>query len=149
MDGRPTSSNRSSSGCVFTNSLMFLSTIHSYTIAKWISVIVTPISGCTFGCRSDFHITASLQNLYTGFNQRINSERIVRPGYDPRQLSSVSPCMRMFLSPLLQHLDYSIPPSTRPQNRQSTTESPVGRSKEGSGAIWEGVCCDYTSCTQL
>ena len=75
LNGKPTSPNRSSPGCVLMNSLMFPSAIHSDTIAKWVSVIVTPISGSTFGCRSDFHITTSPQNLYMGLDQRIDKQK--------------------------------------------------------------------------
>ena len=72
MDGsealseKPTSSNRCASGCAFTKSLRLPLTIQSDIIAKWLSDIVTPISGRTFGCRSVFHVTTSLQNLYRG-----------------------------------------------------------------------------------
>ena len=38
--------------------------IHSDTIAKWLSLVVTPNSGSTFGWWRLFHIIASLQNIY-------------------------------------------------------------------------------------
>lgn len=66
---KPTSPNRSVSLFAFTNSLTLPFTIHSVTIANRLSVIVTPISGKTFGCRSAFHITTSLQNLYAHHSQ--------------------------------------------------------------------------------
>ena len=63
-----TSPSRSSSGFPFTNSLMFPFSIHSDTIARWNSFIITPNSGRTFGCRRAFHATASLQNLCAGLS---------------------------------------------------------------------------------
>ena len=45
------------------NSLMFPLTIHSETIAKSPSSIVTPKSGSTFGWWRAFHVTTSLQNV--------------------------------------------------------------------------------------
>jgi hypothetical protein len=68
---------------------------------------------------------------------------------DPRQLSSLSSCAKVFLEPLLQHLDHNVPLSTRPQNRRDTVQGSVGHSKGVFEAIWEGVRCDRTSCTKL
>ena len=61
----PTSSILSASGFALMNSLMFPFGIHSDTITNSFSAITTPINGRTFGCRRDFHITASLQNFNT------------------------------------------------------------------------------------
>ena len=44
---------------------MFPFAIQSDTIANRVLDIVTPISGRTFGCWRVFHVTTSLQNLYT------------------------------------------------------------------------------------
>ena len=63
LNGKHTSPSLSTSGCAFTKSLMFPFAIHSDTISNRVSVIVTPISGRTFGCRRVFHVTTSLQNL--------------------------------------------------------------------------------------
>ena len=60
------------------NSLMFPFTIHSDTISNWELLIVTPTSGSTFGWRRAFHVTTSLQNLYTGQHQLANAH--VRQG---------------------------------------------------------------------
>ena len=62
---KPTSSNRFTSLCASTNSLIFPLTIHSETIAKTFSPIVTPSSGSTFGWWRDLHVTTSLQNICT------------------------------------------------------------------------------------
>ena len=43
--------------------MIFPLTIHSETIAKRFSPIVTPNSGSTFGWRRVFHVTTSLQNV--------------------------------------------------------------------------------------
>ena len=43
--------------------MMFPFDIHSDTIANSVSVILTPRSGNTFGCRRAFHDTNSLENL--------------------------------------------------------------------------------------
>ena len=59
-----TSPNRFASGCTFTKSLMFPFAIQSDTIANWVSDVVIAMSGRTFGCRSVFHVTTSLQKLY-------------------------------------------------------------------------------------
>jgi len=59
-----TRSNRFSSGWAFTNLLMFPFSIHPDTIANLFSVIVTPSSGNTFGCRRALQVMASLQNFY-------------------------------------------------------------------------------------
>jgi len=64
-----TSSNRFASRCALTNSLMFPFVIHADTIANLESPIVTPNSGSTFGWRRAFHVTTSLQNVYTGQHQ--------------------------------------------------------------------------------
>ena len=66
VNRKPTSSNRFASGFPFTKLLMFPFAIQSDIIANWVSDIVTPISGKTFGCRRAFHVTTSLQNLCTG-----------------------------------------------------------------------------------
>ena len=54
---------------------MFPFAIQSDIIANWASDIVTPISGRIFGCRRAFHVTTSLQNLYTGHCQCTDTER--------------------------------------------------------------------------
>ena len=59
----PTSSNRFTSLCALTNSVIFPLAIHSETIAKSFFPIVTPISGSTFGWQRLFHVTTSLQNV--------------------------------------------------------------------------------------
>jgi len=68
-----TSSNRFTSLCALANSLMFPFAIHTDTIAKSESPIVTPNSGSTFGWRRAFQVTTSLQNLYTGRHQLANT----------------------------------------------------------------------------
>jgi len=60
---RPTSLNRFASLCASMNSMIFPLTIHSETIAKSLSPIVTPNSGSTFGWRRLPHVTTSLQNV--------------------------------------------------------------------------------------
>jgi len=65
----PTSPSRSTSGFALTKSLMFPFAIQSDIIANRVSDIVAPTSGRAFGafgCRRNFHVTTSLQNLYTG-----------------------------------------------------------------------------------
>ena len=64
MGVRPTSSNRFTSRCASTNSTIFPLTIHSETIAKSLSSIVTPNSESTFGWWRVFHVTTSLQKIY-------------------------------------------------------------------------------------
>ena len=71
-----TSFNRSASGFASTNSLRFPLTIQTEIMANLVSVIVTPISGRTLGCRRVFHVMASLQNLYTGDPQCSGSRRV-------------------------------------------------------------------------
>ena len=61
---KPTGPSRSASGCAFTKSLIFPLAIQFDTIANWLSDIITPTRGRTFGCRRVLHITTSLQNLY-------------------------------------------------------------------------------------
>jgi len=43
---------------------MFPFSIHRDTIANLFSVIVTPSSGSTFGCRRALQVMTSLQNFY-------------------------------------------------------------------------------------
>ena len=64
-----TSSNRFTSRCALTNSLIFPFVIHSDTIANSESPIVTPNNCSTFGWRRAFHVTTSLQNVYVGRHQ--------------------------------------------------------------------------------
>ena len=52
------------------NSLIFPFAIQCDTIANRFSDIITPTSGRMFGCRRDFHITASLQNFCAKYCQR-------------------------------------------------------------------------------
>ena len=58
-----TSSNRFASLRVSMNSMIFPLTIHSETIAKIFSPIVTPNSRSTFGWQRLFHVMTSLQNV--------------------------------------------------------------------------------------
>ena len=64
IEVRPTSSNRFASRCASTNSTIFPLAIHSETIAKSLSSIVTPNSERTFGWWRVFHVTTSLQKIY-------------------------------------------------------------------------------------
>ena len=64
LDGKLTRSNRFVSRCSLTNPLIFPFGIHSDTITNSVSVIDTPMSGSTFGCRRAFHNTNSLQKLW-------------------------------------------------------------------------------------
>jgi len=90
-----TSSSRFASGYDFTKSLMFPLTTQSDTIANWVSDVVTPISGRTFGCRSVFHVTTSLQNLYTVRCQCTDMREGITSNL--HQLSFVSRCLSMSL----------------------------------------------------
>ena len=65
---------------------------------------------------------------------------------DSRQLSSVSPYVRVFLLSSPQHLGRNVPPSTRPKIRRYTAENLVGHNKEGFGSISGGVRYDRTPC---
>jgi len=67
-----TSSNRFASRCAATNWFMFPFGIHSDTIENSVSVIITPRSGNTFGCRRAFHDTNSLQNPCVSYGQCSN-----------------------------------------------------------------------------
>ena len=78
-----TSSNRFASGCAATNWVMFPFGIHSDTIENSVSVIITPRSGNTFGCRRAFHVTNSLQNICTVHGHRF-SDRARNKEYDQR-----------------------------------------------------------------
>lgn len=70
-EDEPTSSNRFTSWLSLTNSLIFPFSIHSDAIEKreMELSIVTPNSGSTFGWRSAFQVTTSLQNLCDGRNK--------------------------------------------------------------------------------
>ena len=146
MRRQPTSLSRSASGCAFTKSLMFPFTIHSDTISNRASVIVTPISGNTFGCRRFFHATTSLQRICEGPGQRIGMWK-ERTNCDPRRLSSASHRLSTFSEPLLQRPDRSVPPSTRPQTCRCTMRRPFGHNKRGSLRFSEGAHGGHIFCT--
>ena len=75
LNGEHTRSNRFASGCSVINSLMLPFAIHSDTIANRFSVMITPINGSTFGCRRDFQVMTSLQNLCKTYTQLIDNTR--------------------------------------------------------------------------
>ena len=147
-DEEPTSLNRSASECILTNSLMFPFAIHSDTNSNRVSVIVTPISGNTFGCRRYFHVTASLQNFCVGSRQW-NDGKQDSITSNLHRLSSASPYMKVFLSPSLQRHGRDIPPSIRHHTHHCRPRCPFCHSKEGFGVISEGSRCDRTSCIKL
>ena len=70
LDDKHTRYNRSTFGFPLKNSLMFPSITQSETIANCDPDIVTPMRGMILGWRRDFHVTASLQNLYMRHRQR-------------------------------------------------------------------------------
>ena len=70
----PTSVIRFTSGRALTKSPIFPFTIQSDIIANWFLDIATPMSDRTFGCRSDFHSTTSLQNVCTRGCQRTGTQ---------------------------------------------------------------------------
>lgn len=145
---KPTSPNRSASGCALKNLFMFPFSIHSDAISNGNPITLTPTSGSTFGCRRYLHGTTSLQKAYTRLGQCIKT---LKDGTicDPRQVYPVSDSLSIVSKPLLQQLGCHIHPSTRPRTHHRPTSSPFGYRRERSGTMSEGGGCAHTSCKKL
>ena len=86
-----TSSNLFTPLCALTNSLIFPFAIHSDTIANRGLPIVAPNSGSIFGWRRAFHVTTSLQNIYTGQHQLAAQTSSKTVTTHTRDLTKVAP----------------------------------------------------------
>ena len=127
---------------------MFPFTIQSEIIANRVSDIVTPTSGRTFGCRRNFHITTSLQNLCTALCQWVcRWERSATRNL--RQLSFQGHYLSMSSKPSLRPHDHHVPPSTRPQIHPCTMRHGCGHRGQGSSRLSEGVHGYRIPCTTI
>ena len=127
---------------------MFPFIIQSEIIANLVLDIVTPISGRTFGCRRNFHITTSLQNLCTALCQWVCMLEESATS-DLRQLSFQSHYWSMSSKPLLRPPDHHVPPSTRPQTHPCTMRHGCGHNGQGSSRLSEEVHDYHTPCTTI
>ena len=94
--------------------------IHSDTMANRSPVMTTPISSNTFGCRRDFQVMTSLQNLYKKYGQFTDTHR-------ERNRSTFTRLLHFLQAETLwpQSLDRDLPTTTfTSQNVRKSTAVP-------------------------
>jgi len=125
---------------------MFPFTIQSDIIANRVSDIVMPTSGRTFGCRRNFHITTSLQNLCMTLSVGLRAGEATSG--NSRQLSFQDHCSSTSSEPSPQPPGHHVPPSIRPQTHPCTMRHVCGHSTQGFSRLleeWHGGHTPYTT----